>query len=35
MKELLLKDILPLTDEESSDAKIALNMSLNGKSHFD
>ena len=35
MKELLLKDILPLTEEESSDAKIALNMSWDGKSHFD
>jgi len=35
MKELLLKDILPLSEEEKNDAKIALNMSWDGKSHFD
>lgn len=35
MKDLLLKDILPLTCEETKDAKIALNMSWDGKSHFD
>ena len=35
MKDLYLKDILPLSQEEIGDAKIALNMSYNGKSHFD
>jgi len=35
MQELFLKDILLLTEEETKDAKIALNMSWGGKSHFD
>ena len=35
MKELFLKDILPISDEEIEISKIALNMSYNGKSHFD
>lgn len=34
MKELLLKDILLLDEEEKKRAKIALNMSWNGESHF-
>jgi hypothetical protein len=35
MKDLFLKDILNLNDEEISGSKIALNMSWGGKSHFD
>lgn len=35
MNELLLKDILILNDVEKQNAKIALNMSWNGASHFD
>lgn len=35
MKELLLKDILLLNEEEKNRAKIALNMSWDGKSHFE
>ncbi len=35
MKDLYLKDILPLSEEDAADAKIALNMSWDGKSHFD
>lgn len=34
MKELLLKDILLLNEEEKNRAKIALNMSWKGESHF-
>lgn len=34
MKQLLLKDILHLSEEETKDAKIALNMSWAGESHF-
>lgn len=35
MKDLFLKDILPLSEEDARDAKIALNMSWEGKSHFE
>ena len=34
MKNLLLKDILKISDEEIKDARIALNMSYNGKLFF-
>lgn len=35
MRDLFLKDILPLSDEDINGAKIALNMSWNGKYHLE